>query len=103
MDEKAKQVALFFRSYVETWRASYLLGRALFQTSERTATSNFSQIGLANSSRDLVCLGQFDAGVIVLDDLVVFDAHFCQAVRSVLAHPDAVAPATASEGIAGDG
>ena len=40
--------------------------------------------------------------VVVFDDLVVFDAHFCHSVGAVLAHADAVAPAAACEGVAGD-
>ncbi len=35
----------------------------------------------------LICLRQLDAGF-MLDDLVVFDAHFCHAVGSELAHAD---------------
>ena len=39
----------------------------------------------------------------MLDDLVVFDAHFGKAEGSVLAHADAVAPPAAGECVAGDG
>lgn len=45
-------------------------------------------------------LRYLDSGVVVPDDVVKLDAHFCEAEGSVLAHPDAVAPAAAGERIA---
>lgn len=48
----------------------------------------------------LIGLRNVNAGVVVLDDRVVFDAHFGQAVRAVLAHANAVAPAAAGECVA---
>ena len=39
----------------------------------------------------------------MLDDLIIFDAHFSHAVGAVLAHAYAVAPAAAGECVAGDG
>ncbi len=43
---------------------------------------------------------KIDSGVIVPDYSVVFDAHFGEAKGAVLAHADAVAPASAGEGVA---
>ena len=49
-----------------------------------------------------VSLHDICAGVVMLDDVVVFHAHFGHTEGSVLAHADAVAPAAAGEGVARD-
>src|SRR5688500_12342510 len=48
----------------------------------------------------LISLGQFNARVIMLYDLVVLNAHFSEAESPVLAHADAVAPASAGKCVA---
>src|SRR5688500_12459442 len=75
-------------------------------TAERVCANNApvqtTAAATAAASVRLISLRDIDSRVIVLDDLVELHAHLCEAVSTILTHPDAVSPAATGECVASD-